>query len=304
MRRIAFIAPGEARALVGTNCAVIDARRRRAYAAGHLPGAQRIDWMRLRAGRGRDTRITDDDARLERALERAGVAGGRPALVYGDGRDGSGEEGRIAWTLALAGVGDVYLLDGGLGAWRDAHLPVADDPVHPPACRLRVARDPSLRATGDDVAAALGDGRTRLVDVRSEAEWNGARPKLAPRGGRIPGAVHYEWTRLFDGAGRLRDVASVTHELGALGVGRGDRVIVYCAGGLRAAFAWAALRALGFSDVRLYDGSFLEWARDRRRPIAHETRGKLRPIAAAAAAGAAVVAGAWLLGSRDGDRGR
>ena len=298
MSTIAFLAPEAARRLVESVAVVLDARGVVAWRRGHLPGAQRLDWKRLRAGGGRDTRITDDDARLERSLEHAGVVEGRPVLVYGDAGAGRGADGRVAWTLALCGVGEVFVLDGGFAAWRDAGLPIVREPTPAPASRFRLRRDDAVRATRAQVAAAIA-GPTRLVDVRSDGEWNGARPHFEPRGGRIPGAVHYNWRRLLAG-GRLRDAAAITGELAASGVARDDEIIVYCAGGLRAGFAWAALRALGFPRVRMYDGSFLDWSRAADMPVEHETQARLRPIAAGAAAGLMVAAGAWLLGRRPG----
>ena len=39
-------------------------------------------------------------------------------------------------------------------------------------------------------------------------------------------------------------------------------MITYCTGGVRSAEAWTMLRALGYADVRNYDGSWFEWSAD------------------------------------------
>jgi thiosulfate/3-mercaptopyruvate sulfurtransferase len=94
---------------------------------------------------------------------------------------------------------------------------------------------------------------------------------LEARGGHIPGAVHLDWLRLVDESGRLRSPPDLLHALASVGVFEPSRepreIIVYCTGGVRSAFAWAVLRALGYPAVRNYDGSFWEWAADRSLPV-------------------------------------
>jgi thiosulfate/3-mercaptopyruvate sulfurtransferase len=48
-------------------------------------------------------------------------------------------------------------------------------------------------------------------------------------------------------------------------------VIVYCRTGMDASVPYFVLRSLGY-DVSLYDGSFVEWSRDRSLPVALSSR--------------------------------
>ena len=52
-----------------------------------------------------------------------------------------------------------------------------------------------------------------------------------------------------------------------LGITRATPIVVYCTGGVRSSYAWAILRASGFTNVRNFDGSFFQWAKDKRLPI-------------------------------------
>jgi thiosulfate/3-mercaptopyruvate sulfurtransferase len=98
-----------------------------------------------------------------------------------------------------------------------------------------------------------------LLDVRSDAEWRGARRYFSRTGGRIPGAVHLVWSDLLAPDGTIDRSPALTARLAALGLTPDRPVIAYCVGGVRSAEAFVALKALGFRDVRNYDGSWWEW---------------------------------------------
>ena len=90
---------------------------RDAYAAGHLPGAVRLDI---------DTELSDPVApgsgrhplpspeRFAAALGRAGIAAGAPVVAYDDA--GGSVAARLWWLLHVLGE-PVAVLDGGLAAW-------------------------------------------------------------------------------------------------------------------------------------------------------------------------------------------
>jgi thiosulfate/3-mercaptopyruvate sulfurtransferase len=105
---------------------------------------------------------------------------------------------------------------------------------------------------GDWVLSQLGDEpydmpAIQLVDARSEDEYDA---------GRIPSARSVNWTRNLDG-GLLRSQT----ELEALyeGMDPAETTVSYCVSGWRGSFDWLTLTALGYDDVRLYDGSWNEW---------------------------------------------
>ena len=256
----------------GRAVTVLDARPRAAYAAGHLPGAARVDWMKLRDGRLRTGRVDDDVERLARKLARLGVDDARRVLVVG-ARPSWGEDARVAWTLLYLGHRAVAVLDGGVDAWTRAGRPLVVDGLVA-RVRRRLARaaatctprvDPSWRARKSDVVAATNGGGAQIVDARTRAEHDGATPYFEARGGRIPGAVHLPHDALLDDEGRVR--ADVVDVLRARGVDPARPVLAYCTGGVRSAFAALALRAHGV-DARNYDGSFWEWSADRALPVA------------------------------------
>ncbi len=170
--------------------------------------------------------------------------------------------------LSYLGHPRVHLLDGGVAAWRGSGRPLETGGGRaPPPGRFVVRCDPSLRAElPEAIAASRAAAGAVLVDVRTRPEWDGERRYFEPRGGHLPGAVHLPWTDLLDEHGRLRPADQLRALLAAKEVPEGRPLIVYCTGGVRSAFAWAALSTIG-RDVRNFDGSFYQWAARGDLPV-------------------------------------
>jgi thiosulfate/3-mercaptopyruvate sulfurtransferase len=131
-----------------------------------------------------------------------------------------------------------------------------------------------LLASRADVEAASADAGQVLLDVRAELEYEGERfwpsgaTADAGRAGHVPGAISVPIDLLrneddtFKPAGELRGV------LERAGVPREKKVITYCTIGNRASQAWFALKyLLGYPDVSVYYGSWVEWGKIADTPV-------------------------------------
>ena len=121
----------------------------------------------------------------------------------------------------------------------------------------RAYAHPELLADTGWLAERLTDPRIRIVDTRSENEY---------AAGHIPGAVH------MDGFGNLPraengDMGSPEEfgrQVGALGIGNDNTVIVYDTPSQRMGMiAWAFLY-YGHADVRILDGGIAKWQAEGR----------------------------------------
>jgi thiosulfate/3-mercaptopyruvate sulfurtransferase len=115
-----------------------------------------------------------------------------------------------------------------------------------------------------ELAAALDDPDLRIADVR----WSLAAPtagRVAYAAAHLPGAVFVDLETVLTapvGPGRhpLPDPATFAAALGALGVGRGHRVVAYDdVGGTVAARLWWMLDALGQAGAAVLDGGIEAW---------------------------------------------
>jgi thiosulfate/3-mercaptopyruvate sulfurtransferase len=65
----------------------------------------------------------------------------------------------------------------------------------------------------------------------------------------------------------MKSPLEVQAECATAGIAPTDTVYLYCFKGARASNTFLALKQAGFSDVRMYFGSWNEWSRDPALPI-------------------------------------
>ena len=190
-------------------------------------------------------------------LEAAGLGEG-PFVIVGEPIPA----GR-AWTaLDYLGLADrAVLLDGGSPAY--AAMTPAAAVASPEGTRLDIEVRDDMIVDAAWVQEHLEDPGVAILDARPPAEFSGETPGQGiDRPGHIPGARNLFWQTLVESPEnpRLRDEAELRRLFQEAGVDPGDTVVSYCRTGGQASFLYAVARHLGY-DVKLYDGSFIDWSR-------------------------------------------
>jgi thiosulfate/3-mercaptopyruvate sulfurtransferase len=239
------------------------------YDAGHIPGAQYLNYADLavsdRTPGGLTLQMLPAED-LRPRLAAAGISNSSRIVVYFAHENAYvSPSARVMFTLDYAGLGDqVSLLDGGLDAWKAAgHATTADVP---PA-RMGTLAPLAIRPIVVDAAYVLANLKTpnvSIVDGRTASFYSGAQTGGNPAGphktGHIAGAKSVPFSDTVDEANRLKPEAALRKLFADAGVKPGDTVVGYCHIGQQATAMLLAARTLGFT-VLLYDGSFEEWSR-------------------------------------------
>ena len=260
---------------------------RRVYNKRHVPGATYSDLHKELALRGTAPETGDAEREwliptreeTERLLRTWRVGEGDRLVFYDDiGMNRQAIRGYWLLRLYRFPADRVHILDGGIEAWRRAG---GETSTEPPEADLADAlrqpvvlgeRDDTLIATYDEVRAwsreaSKPDGPTRILDVRTAAEWVGADLR-AKRGGHIPGARQRCFVDLLTDEGTFRSVDEMVSLVRASGADPAEIRATYCQGGVRAALVWFALHELaGLDEVRSYAGSWEEWGNREESPI-------------------------------------
>ncbi len=233
------------------------------YAAEHVQGARLLNHFDVVApsSRGRDAKLNTElptPAELETTLEAAGISDDSEIYVYWSDEWVSPST-RVIYTLDWAGLGDrVHLLNGGLPAWKAAGFATTDaeTPVGHGSVTVRPRSELVVDAAW--IQAHSNDQGVRIVDARSSSYYEGVQEDRGVAG-HIPAAVSAGFPQFLDDDVRFRSVTDIQALLAEAGVKPGDTVVAYCHLGQIATAVVFAARMAGH-DVKLYDGSFQDWA--------------------------------------------
>jgi len=240
-----------------------------AYAEGHIPGAVFVDLHHDLTGPvGPGRHPIPSPAQLERAMRAAGVSADTRVVVYDDA--GGSVAARLWWLLSVHGHTRVHVLDGGYPAWLAAHgVTETDVPVVAPGSfAVTVSVQPPV-VDRHHVESVRRRNAWVLLDARVAERYRGEVEPIDARPGHIPGARNAPWTdNLVDG--RFADAKTLRARYRALGVVPGTTVVCYCGSGVTACHDILALTLARISAtrVKLYEGSWSDWARDPDRPAA------------------------------------
>jgi len=250
------------------------------YAAGHIAGARHVTLDDISVSEHRADGLmlqVPDDEDLRERLQALGIGDDSRIVVYhADGWVSPAT--RVVFTLQVAGLGErTSLLDGGIDAW-NRHGGTLDTAV-PTAQRgtLSPLQMQDLVVDAADVRTQLGSPGVAVVDGRAAVyhdgiEVGGAHGQ-AHRRGHIRGARSLPFTEISDERLMLRPLAELRAVFDRAGVAPGDTIIGYCHIGQQATAMLFAARLLGH-PIRLYDGSFEDWSRDARNPVATTAAGE------------------------------
>jgi thiosulfate/3-mercaptopyruvate sulfurtransferase len=244
----------------------------RSYASAHIPGACFLDLERDLSGTvvpGRTGRhpLPGHDSLIAR-LQAFGLNSGSDVVLYDDGPGAFAA--RAWWLLTWLGKRDgVYLLDGGLRAWREADLPLTSAQPEPERGTFAGEPDARLVIEADELLQRLHDPQQTLLDARALPRFLGQVEPIDPVAGHIPGAVCAAFTENLDENGRFLSGGQLRARFDALLQDRPtDRVVGYCGSGVTACHNLFAMSLAGLSLARLYPGSWSEWITETSRPVA------------------------------------
>lgn len=230
---------------------------RRAYDAGHIPGATFLDLdADLSAADGPGRHPLPEPSSFRRRLEQAGIGSEHLVVAYDD--SGGTSAARLWWMLDnLRHRGGVAVLDGGPEAWlAEGHRLTTEEPNWPPA-QLRLGDRWRKVIDRHELSSRLGD--VTLLDARAPERYRGEVEPIDPAAGHIPTAISAPTSGNLDDAGHFLPATALHERFAALA--EGDQpVVTSCGSGTTACHNALAMRLAGLPDPMLYVGSFSDWS--------------------------------------------
>lgn len=165
---------------------------------------------------------------------------------------------RMLWLLKFCGYERVFILNGGLDAWKKAGFPVDDKPDNLKQAVEHTIEPRHEMACGESYVRMKKDQEnTALIDSRSYERYAGFEEPIDKKKGHIPGALQYDWIDVYKEDGLWKTAEELRKHFKDLG--SKQEIIVYCGSGVTASSNVIGLWEAGFSNVKLYVGSFSDW---------------------------------------------
>jgi len=198
------------------------------------------------------------EADFSSSMQALGLDSGQPVVVYE--QEGVFSAPRAWWMLRVFGVREVYVLDGGLRAWKAADLPVGSGVTH------REKGDFQAKFDHDAVRdfaqlQRLIDAKAQILDARSAGRFAGTAPEPRPglSSGHMPGATSVPFLDLT-ASGRMKSPEELQKIFAEKYVDLSKPITTTCGSGVTAAVVLLGAELAGAKSVSLYDGSWAEYA--------------------------------------------
>ena len=229
---------------------------RKAYDAGHIPGARFIAQGEIAITRDGIPNELPDTDNLVKVFETAGVSDDQRVIVYSDTTVLPAT--RTYFTLDYLGHGDkAALLDGGLSKWKSENRALSTDVPTVTPGRFTPQIHQTVLARMDFVKQVIdkqAGPSELLLDARPKTDYAGEK------GGHIPSALNVYWMegQVSREDQSLKPEPELRKLYEAAGITPDHKVVTYCHSGMQASQAYFTLKYLGY-DVKMYDGSISEW---------------------------------------------
>ena len=226
------------------------------YARGHIPGAVFVDLDHdLAAPPGEGRHPLPDPTGFADRMGELGF-GDEHTIVIHDAAQGQ-FGARLWWMLDRLGHQRVYMLDGGIAAWKVAGGPWTAERSNPMRATMTLTTD--WPGTIDREAVAASRDRIDLVDVRAAERYRGEVEPMEQVAGHIPGARNRPCDSMVDETGHMLAAQDVLPLIRGEGERAERPMVISCGSGVTACFGMLAARVAGLPDPVLYPGSYSDW---------------------------------------------
>jgi len=177
---------------------------------------------------------------------------------------------RAWWIFKSMGFDNVYVLDGGLPQWVSENRAVVQhlDDINSKVGSFHGTYHSNSVSEVNYILSTLNDNSVIVLDARSKGRYLGlsAEPRAGMRSGHIPNSLSLPFNVVLDG-NCFRTRAALSELFNELLNDKARQLVFSCGSGITACIILMAAHIAGWSNTRLYDGSWSEWGGNVELPI-------------------------------------
>mgnify|MGYP001825818934 CR=1 FL=1 len=236
------------------------------YDAGHIPGSAFIDLQGQLSVADSPFRFTVPPADdLARRFGQLGIGDDSRVVLYA--RANMQWATRIWWMLRYVGFDNAAILDGGWEKWTHDKRAVETEATVYAGATLTAKARPDLFVGREEMLASIEDTSLCALNALGADLHRGDLARYG-RPGRIPGSVNVPAVNLqHPETKEFVSLDMAAQQFKDAGMGKDQRVLVYCGGGIAATLDAYLLHQLGYENIAVYDNSMSEWSVDDSLPI-------------------------------------
>ena len=229
---------------------------RKEYLEGHIPGAVYLHLTHdlsspvIKGVTGRHP-LPHPEV-LAATLRASGVNNSSTIIVY-DQAAGA-YAARLWWLIRWMGHDEVYVLDGGIKAWKNEKGPLDNEWPLPLPGNFQYQLRPEFVITMDEIDPE----KSPLVDSRDYKRYTGEFEPIDPVAGHIPGAICFPFADNTDSSGMWKSKEALNERFSEIST-QDPPPVFYCGSGVTACHNILAYKIATGVDARLYAGSWSEW---------------------------------------------
>ncbi|MFC7685071.1 sulfurtransferase [Ureibacillus sp. GCM10028918] len=227
---------------------------KQAFHSGHIQGAiywdLELDLSDMTKSEGRHPMPSKEQ--LQHLFEQSGLNYDDSIYIYDQG--GAPFAARAWWMLKYANFPNVYIVNGGIEALKEAGISLTVEESKYDVTDLVLDWNDAIYSNSADVKNIVdGVQKALLLDARSNERYIGKNEPIDKVAGHIPTAENFDWEQLKQGS-ELHANEQLLEKFN-----RDEEIVVYCGSGVTASPLYAILADSGYENLKLYVGSYSDW---------------------------------------------